>query len=51
MSLKEAMEYLGIGRTKLYWLTKEGKLSTVKIGKRILVDPADLHRFIEQSKE
>lgn len=50
MTIKEAHEYLNIGKTKFYALIKEGKIKPVKIGKRTLVDPEDLRKFIEWLK-
>lgn len=50
LTIKEAMKYLKIGRTTLYKLIKEGKIKPVKIGKRTLIDKADLDRLIEESK-
>ncbi len=50
MTVKEALDYLKIGRTKLYALLKEGKIRTVKIGKRTLFDPEDVKKFVEGHK-
>ncbi len=49
-TVKEAMEYLRISRPTLYRLINQGKLKPVKIGKRTLLDKADLDRLIEESK-
>jgi excisionase family DNA binding protein len=37
LAIKQAIYELGIGRTALYELIKDGKLETVKIGRRRLV--------------
>lgn len=50
MTVEDALQYLKIGKTKLYALIKEGKIRTVKIGKRTLIDPEDLKKFIESQK-
>jgi len=50
MTVKEALDHLKIGRTKLYDLISEGKLRTVKIGKRTLFDPDDVKKFVEGQK-
>ena len=50
LTVKEALKHLRIGRTKFYALISEGKIRTVKIGKRTLLDPEDLKQFIEHQK-
>lgn len=50
MTVKETLEHLKIGRTKFYALIHEGKIRTVKIGKRTLLDPEDLKQFVENQK-
>ncbi|TAL26931.1 MAG: DNA-binding protein [Nitrospirae bacterium] len=50
MTVKDALEHLKIGRTKFYSLIGEGKIRTVKIGKRTLLDPLDLKQFVEKQK-
>lgn len=51
MTIKEAHQYLNIGKTKFYDLIKEGKIKPIKIGKRTLIDPEDLKTFIKGLKE
>jgi excisionase family DNA binding protein len=50
MTVKEVLDHLKIGRTKLYELVGSGNLRTVKIGKRTLFDPDDVKKFIEGQK-
>lgn len=50
MTVKEALDHLKIGRTKLYDLISEKKLRTVKIGKRTLFDPEDVKKFVDGQK-
>ena len=50
LTVKEACEYLRIGRSTLYRHIKQGKIKPVKIGKRTLIDKNDLDRLIEESK-
>lgn len=50
LTIKEAMKYLKVGKNTIYKLIHEGKLKPVKIGKRTLLDKADLDRLIEESK-
>lgn len=37
----------GLGRTKLYELIGEGRLETVKVGRRTLIKTASLRRLLE----
>lgn len=43
--IPEAADLLGIGRTTLYLLIKEGEIRTVKIGERTLVPHSELVEF------
>ena len=46
-SVNDAASVSSIGRTRLYELINQGKIETVKIGRRTLVKAASLHRLIE----
>jgi excisionase family DNA binding protein len=48
LSLAEARQQLGIGRTTLYQQMKEGTLAYVKIGRRRLISVKAIERFIER---
>jgi excisionase family DNA binding protein len=37
VSVKEAAKALGLGRTSIYVLINEGRLETVKLGRRTLI--------------
>lgn len=37
LTVRQTSETLSLGRTKIYELIKEGRLSTVKVGRRTLV--------------
>lgn len=50
LSVKEASEYLGIGRSTLYPWIKEGVIPSIKIKTRRLLDVLDLDDFIERLK-
>ena len=41
----DAMKILRIGETSLHWLTRTGKLQTVRIGGRVLIPAAELNRL------
>jgi excisionase family DNA binding protein len=44
--MPEAWQALGIGRTTLYELIADGKIKTVKIGRRVLIPDDELQRFV-----
>ncbi len=44
--VETALEISGLGRTKLYELIKEGKLKTVTIGRRRLINYASLEALV-----
>ena len=46
LSLAEAAETLGIGRTRLLAEVKEGRLATVRVGRRRMVVPAELAAYV-----
>jgi hypothetical protein len=41
----DAMRILRIGETSLHWLTRTGKLQTVRIGGRVLIPGPELDRL------
>lgn len=49
VSVKEAAEAVGLGRTFIYALINEGQLETIKVGRRRLVKTESLHRFVESN--
>ena len=46
LAIKQAIFELGIGRTAIYELIKDGKLKTVVIGRRRLVPAEAIEEFI-----
>lgn len=46
LSIAETTRLLGIGRSTLYSLIKDGRLPVRKLGKRTLVMREDLDRFL-----
>lgn len=51
LSIQEAAEALGIGRSKLYQLVARGELPLVHLGKRALIPRPALERYVEQLLE
>lgn len=47
LTVAETTELLRCGQTMVYQLIKDGRLASVKIGRRRLVRAADVYRFIE----
>lgn len=48
-SRREACEFLGIGPTTLWQLTRDRRLAAVRIGRRVLYQQIDLEQFIERA--
>lgn len=46
ISITGAAKALGLGRTSIYELIKEGRLETIKIGRRHLVKTESIRRLI-----
>lgn len=50
LSIQEAIDATGIGRTKLYEILKSGQLPAKKLGKRTLILSADVEAFLSGLK-
>lgn len=50
LSIEQAQEICGLGRTKLYELLKSGELPARKLGKRTLILRSDLEAFLSSLK-
>jgi len=46
-TVNEAAKALSLGRTSIYALIKEGRLETVKLGRRTLVKADSLRRLVD----
>ena len=46
-SIQSSTRILGIGRSSLYGLIAEGKIYTVKIGRRTLIPDQEIRRYVE----
>lgn len=46
----EAAEYLGMGKTKLYALTREGRIPTKRVGKKWMYDRKELAEWMRSSR-
>lgn len=47
LTVTEAAELLGIGRSAAYEACQRGQIPTVRIGRRILIPRSALERFLE----
>lgn len=50
-SVREAAQVLGIGKDLAYQLVKSGELPSVKLGNRLVVPKAALHRLLGWTEE
>ena len=46
-SIVEAAQAISIGRSKLYEMIADGTIQTIRIGKRVVIPAASLHRLLE----
>ena len=51
VSVDEARNAIGIGRTKFYELVGQGRLKTLKIGRRTLVLVASIRALVDGSSD
>jgi len=51
VSVPEAAQLLGIGRTKVWSLIYTRRLKAVRIGRRTLIPRAELERFVRELEE
>ena len=51
MGLREAADAVGLSHWTLRKLIAEGKLSAVRVGRRVLVEPQALRQLVERGKE
>lgn len=49
--IPDAAEVLGIGRSTLYELISDKKITTIKIGRRTLISQEELERYVASLKE
>ena len=47
ISISGAAKALGLGRTTIYSLISEGRLETIKLGRRHLIKTASIKRLID----
>lgn len=47
VSINDTAKALGLGRTSIYALIREGRLETIKLGRRNLVKVESIRRLLE----
>lgn len=47
LSIKDTAKALSIGRTSIYGLIKEGRLETLKLGRRTLIKTESIRRLMQ----
>ena len=50
LRIEDACRAIGLGKTRLYSLIKEGKIRPVKIGGRTLIPRTELERLVAESQ-
>jgi len=49
ITINDTKKATGLGTTKIYELINQGKLQTVKVGRRTLVKTASIRALVEQA--
>ena len=50
MSVKDAATFLALSVFTIRAYIASGKLKAVRLGRRVLIEPSELRRFVEQAK-
>lgn len=50
ISVADAVQALGLGRTSIYKLINEGRLETITIGRRRLIKTASIQQLLEDAQ-
>jgi excisionase family DNA binding protein len=50
VSVNEAARILGVGRTSLYAMIREGRIDILKLGRRTLIKTASLRRLADEKE-
>ena len=51
LGILEAAESLGLSHWTIRLYIRQGRLKAVKIGRRVLIEPAELQRLIETGRQ
>ena len=50
LTVEEVVALLGISRSKLYQLVRDGSIATVKMGRSVRFRPSRVQEFVERSE-
>ncbi len=50
LGLKEAAEAVGLSHWTLRQYIRQGKISAIRLGRRVLIEPSELEKLIEQGR-
>ncbi len=50
LSIDQAQRFLGLKRSRIYYLTSTGGIPFIRVGKTLLFDTQDLQRWLEGKK-
>lgn len=50
LSVDQAQKFLGLKRSRIYYLTSTGGIPHIRVGKTLLFDTQDLQRWLEGKK-
>lgn len=50
LGLKEAADAVGLSHWTLRQYIREGKVQAIRLGRRVLIEPAELQRLVEQGR-
>ena len=51
LGLRQAAEAVGLSHWTLRLYVRQGKIRALKIGRRVLIEPGELQRLIEQGRK
>ena len=51
LGLRQAAEAVGLSHWTLRAYVRRGKLRAVRLGKRVLIEPSELQRLVEQGRK
>jgi len=51
LGLRQAAEAVGLSHWTLRAYVRQGKIRAVKIGRRILIEPSELQRLVEEGRK
>ena len=49
--VRDTMRLLNLGRSTLYSLIKDGKIKPLKVGRKTLIEGAEIERFVHALRE